>query len=232
MNQTSQISPFTTSMLPVGVIPKAVQQAGNSTIPVARLHTFTHEPVHLATAVLLCIEDFNLKQSSFSAHDITRAVRDAVLDDEFDLVDIKETTEVDGQTVPLVEHNSVRDIVREFFKYRFIPNYEREFGGQFTTYRYQAPDSTQKALPAPISVNPVAAPTKAANALKQPDAAMWNKAAFYMENVFDKGAYPTLKQVQSRLKGYEVTCLQIKDWAEKEGYLVSVASPFHSRTIS
>ena len=55
----------------------------------------------------------------------------------------------------------------------------------------------------------------------------------YIENRFDEGSTPTLKQVQSRLKGEKITCSEIAEIAEDLGYSVYVEDemPFSQSKI-
>ncbi len=70
------------------------------------------------------------------------------------------------------------------------------------------------------AVNALTAATSA-TALAPTSSDMWNKAETYVRNKRAVGYSPTLKQIQSRLKGYSVTCADLKNYFEgKRGYSV------------
>ena len=52
---------------------------------------------------------------------------------------------------------------------------------------------------------------------------MWSKAETYVRNKRATGDSPTLKQIQSRLKGFSVTCADLKKHFDgRHGYSVVV----------
>lgn len=65
-----------------------------------------------------------------------------------------------------------------------------------------------------------AAPLSPAPALASPDSAMWAKVDHYVATKRSLLEYPTIKQIQSRLKGFAVTCQQIFDYLKQRNVTI------------
>lgn len=96
-------------------------------------------------------------------------------------------------------------------------------------------DNRQGSVTAPVPVSPVATvatvATVAASALKAPDAEMWQKA----ENYIKVNGTRTLKQIQSRLKGWKVTVKEIAEHfatSKNAKFFVRYATPFANSVVS
>lgn len=80
---------------------------------------------------------------SFSAHDITRHVRNMVNDSKIELLDDRPYEEVnilgDGFPTALtqrIEHQEVRKLVQEFASSGLLPDHRPEYNGVFVTYKF------------------------------------------------------------------------------------------------
>lgn len=106
-----------------------------------------HKPSLIAAVKDLVSTDFLLTRQRFSAHDVTAKLRAKVLEQvqllgpitQFGyvpLVDPRETgfVRVQGQDVPRVEHEDVKNIVHEFFTLGGMPGYGRLNNGNFWEY--------------------------------------------------------------------------------------------------
>jgi len=183
--------------------------------------------LHLVTAVMAVIGQFHKTQATFSAHDVTRTLRENLAAGQFDLADVPDRAYFGNAYLPVVKHDSVREIVKEVFDQQLVPDYTGEnFSnpGTNTSYvRYVYGNASTVAQSNPVASatptqanNPTntfipAAPVgaKVAAPLKNMDQTAWEKAEAYVRNQVGIGFSPSLKAVQSRLKGYSVTCKQL-----------------------
>ena len=177
----------------------------------------------LSAAVAVTIQALTNAQESFSAHDVTRKLRTDANSGELAFTDLP-LENVDGiPNTYRIDHNAVRGYVRASFG--TIPNYERDNSRGYALYRPKATapatssySATPAATSAPISYGAVAAPTHAFT--NTPNRT--GKVKTYVDRKILAGIAPTLKQIQSRLKGDNVTCKQLADLLANEGYNVSV----------
>lgn len=151
--------------------------------------------ISLNTAVLLAIQGVLASQKSFSAHDITKAIRASVNDSEYLLSD-RDTEDVDGIQTQRVEHTEVRGIIDELYDAAVFGNVGmvRRFNGSF--YEYSRPAQTPtRVTAATVAPQAVSVPSTPANQLLD-----------VIKNYVQARGPVTLKQVQSRLKGTSLTC--------------------------
>ncbi len=209
-----------TSFFNTRIDPKPINNAFNSIQPKQSMKT-----LHLAIAILTRINHFHALKTDFSAFDITRSLREKVSNGEYDISDVDKDT-FGGQLVSVVEHESVKDIVKELFKEDLIPDYtpknffDSAKGRSYVKYSFSNGAATQ-----PITASAgLAAPASAVSAPKvtapapAPSNAVWDKAVQYVKN---RGTAPTsMKQIQSRLKGNSVTCKEIAGEFIRRGWTV------------
>lgn len=185
--------------------------------------------LHLVTAVLASIAGFHSRKANFSAYDITRDLREKANNGEVDILDV---ARLNGGSAN-VGHDSVRSIVQEVFSEKLIPDYDgapyydaqHQVSYHLYTYQGAQPAPVPSAVPVPVPAVNVApaAPlysTTVQSALKQPDTDMWVKVMDYIKAKRRAGTEPSMKDIQSRLKGYKVTCQEIKNWLVSRGYTV------------
>ncbi len=188
-----------------------------------------NKELHLAVAVVNRINHIHSLKVNFSAYDVTTSLREAVKDGVITLKDEGLDYEIfDGVNAPVIRHTEVRDIVKELFAENLIPDYVSGYGKQngqsYVEYKYTGPAVLASVATAPLSTvnsliqNVGNAAVQAGNSiqalnhsLKSIDSEMWRKARYYVDG--KNGA--TAKQIQSRLKGYNVTCREIVDMFSK-----------------
>ena len=197
-------------------------------------HNTHMKPLHLVTAILARIAHFHALKTDFSAYDITTSLREKVATGEYDIVDVRKDY-FGGALLAVVKHDAVRDIVNELFGLDMIPNYSatNHFnslrGVSYVVYRHGQNATIQRPTASVPTPAPVASPAPTAQftnsaaqpqtvAASQPNTDMWAKAVSYVQNKKLLGQSPTLKQVQSRLKGYSVTCNEIYNFLKQKGY--------------
>ena len=110
--------------------------------------TPTDKPT-LVAAVDAVVQSFVASQSRFSAHEITKALRESV-NGGVVVVDPLETgtVHVAGKDVPKIEHEAVKGIVHDLFQASKMDGYARSHTGEFWEYSV--------APPAPIDPDPIA----------------------------------------------------------------------------
>ncbi len=236
------------------------------------IQSMCHNPkpksLHLVTAVIDRIAHFNALKVNFSAYDITRAVREKLEDGQYELVDVLDKGYFNGKTLPIVEHSTVRSVVKELFDLKLIPNFtptnhfDSQVQNSYVLYKYEkdvpgpnfnlqnainqadvaaklpAVDAKFTASTANLQAaidrsavgpmvaltgltNPLPKPVTVATkfkSLKTPTTAMWDKVVDYADTY---GANcPSIKKLQSRLKGWKVTCKELANFLDSKGFVV------------
>lgn len=178
----------------------------------------------LIAAIAAVIADKTSSQSSFSAHDVSLELRRQVNTGELEVTDLTRET-VDGiPNTYRIDHNKVREYVAQSFSNQ-MAGYERDFTRGYTLYRPQSQGSRTyipgnglgrggRPVPAPVA----AAPTLVPAASFVPSLTRVGKIRTYLSRKLTNGQTPTLKQIQSRLKGDDVTCAQLADIVKADGY--------------
>lgn len=179
----------------------------------------------LAAAVAVTVQAFTTAQKEFSAHDVTRELRTLVNSGELGIIDLSRV-DVDGiPNTYRIDHNTVRGYVRASFG--SVPNYERDNSRGYALYRPKTAGSSYSATPVATP-----APTTYTSQVSAPpfSTAITSKVISYVNNKLADGICPTLKQIQSRLKGYSITCKEIADILPTALYKVAVNSDVFSRS--
>jgi hypothetical protein len=194
---------------------------------------------YLATAVLVVIDTFRLNSQDFSAWDVTKELRRLTNDGVIDISEAPQTF-YNGAPSRDISHANVRDLIHELSSHNLIQDFRKEFsgGGGFYVYRFQAAASKAPVLAsfvatvqAPVvSSNTVVAVATPTRKLSQ---AVVDRINSYVNRKQAVGLNPTLKQVQSALKGTQnLTVSQIADVVSNAGYNLIKASPFYASQVS
>jgi len=114
----------------------------------------------LEAAVRSTITDLIQQGKKFSAYDVTKALRDKVnvVDPtQPSLVDTQEVgvVHVQGQAVPRIDHDEVRDLVRTIYTNQEMVGYECDHNGTYFEYH---PATAKAADPAPAAPDPSTPP--------------------------------------------------------------------------
>lgn len=169
--------------------------------------------VRFVTAVALAVEA--LRSAPFSAHNVTTWLRTQVNAGDLSLID-KAKEDVDGADTYFINHDEVRNTLRELVENKVITDLTARDTGRYIEYsnagrcnavagavtcagQVVQPPFVQ---PPPVFVNakPTALP---------PDAALRQKLQDYLKGRMSQNV--TMKEIQSRFKGVNKTC---KEWAE------------------
>lgn len=171
---------------------------------------------NLATAVQCIVDEFGEASKRFSAYDITQELRRRVNEETAEISNIP-YEHVDGRYTQKIEHNDVRN---EIFKLHHDGKLDRFQGGNgnasYMVYEVKAASNPVKVLGVnPLSSSPVKALNQVANAVRPTPTD--NDVMDYINRKHKAGENPTLKQVQSRFKGYQISTQDISDIAKKNG---------------
>lgn len=228
----------------------STEKAGK--IILAKLEQIQPEPtmkqLHLVTAVLARVSHFHALGLDFSAYDITTSLREKVKDGEYDITDVAKDTFA-GAYVSVVDHSAVRDVLKELFTLDLIPNYtstnhfnanaNRGAGASYVLYQFSKnPNPTASnvlsgatSVPTTPATTTVPVAQTVSATLRLPDDTMWQKAKDYLANKRAFGIPATLKQVQSRLKGYSVTCEELRFGLVNRSYSLAYAPNLSESTV-
>jgi hypothetical protein len=181
------------------------------------------------TAVLLAVGELRqTKPQGFSVHDVTTRLREQVnqgdisfTDKSYEDVDMSDGTTLNTQSV---EHSEVKALFNDLYANGVITGLDKSYATGYITYVNRpaqiapAGTTTQPSVAgvSPIGSNSVIVTTGKAqgpfptinNSLTQ------DKIRQYLSNT-PKGQPRTMKQIQSRLKGYLATCEEIYNFLSK-----------------
>lgn len=141
------------------VIPPAVNQIGTTTGrtssigpnlsngPKANSEVF----VTLEQAVEHVVTEFVQKGRTFSAHEVTKLLRELTNGREYVINSITDTVHVGGKDVPRIVHDKVRDIVHELFFANKMPGYDRKDNGTYHEFTPVLPSPTVGGQPVPTT---------------------------------------------------------------------------------
>lgn len=164
--------------------------------------------VKLSTAVLIAINSLD----SFSAYDVTQEIRRMSNDGEIEISDVMPQIMYRGVWVSDIQHNEVRELVNEYYQNDiFDATTSTDFG-----YVLYTKNTIGDAV---ASHTHQQAPTTAASLNTSPaqHQTILNKIKEYLKTTsFDR---VTIKQMQSMLKGYSITCEEIQDMMVDGGYM-------------
>lgn len=187
------------------------------------------------TVVLATINSEISTNKSFSAYDITSAIRKGIADGEIEFTDrVKE--DVDGVTTFRVHHNEVRDIVRDLFDavLKDVLDY-KDSGKGYMLYSLKSgciPMATVKAsVQATTQVTKPATPQVTPPVPQQQGHTQWLVVG--LRQYLDSGrSGVTLKQIQSRFKGHCFTCQDYAAILPSMGYKVNKTGPVSQWTVA
>jgi len=199
--------------------------------------------VTLQTAVLLVIKEFADVGNKFSAHDITRSIRDKCNNGQMEIPEVEDLSGADSFRFN-VDHVKVRNIFNEMRDNGvFDADYtiQRKFNGMFFEYTAQSvnqPVPCCGGTPPPTSILPVvplASPTPAA-AFVVADAEIRRRVTQYLDNCKSRNFRPSLKQVQSAIKRGDkstgVSSGELEDLITKDlGFAMSGGDIKHNQVI-
>ena len=184
------------------------------------------------TAILKAIDAKRQIAANFSAHEITKFVRNLVNDQNSgtNLSDrVAETR--GGINTFRVDHNEVKEYIRELKDNGLLANYNRdevEPGGNYSVFIYEGPPALQNPTISPAVC--CSASKAQAAAFTTPLVAKFNytviesKIRDYVQTKHGNDEFPSAKMIQSRMKGFSLTCRDIVDVCEFLGFETSCVS--------
>jgi hypothetical protein len=159
--------------------------------------------VTLQTAVLLTIKEFADAGNKFSAHDITRSIRDKCNVGKLEIPEVEDLSGADSFRYN-VQHNEVRDLFNEMRDNGvFDADYtiKRNFNGMFFEYTASSTAPISTAYPQPtVQTQPTVPVAPMATAFSAVDAEIKRRVTQYLQNCKTRNFRPNLKQVQSAIK--------------------------------
>jgi hypothetical protein len=186
-------------------------------------------------AVLSVINDFRLKQQSFSAYQVTQELRSRVNNGSLTFSDRQSET-IENVTTYRVERDEVRNIISELYDNGLLFGLQRgnarTGSSSYVIYECKPPVATPAAVPVTTSLTP-----RVNNSVYLPGSTgkttitsvlppQWvaNAIASYIIRKFQKGQNPSLKQIQSRFKTTPLSTSEIRGYVEKAGYKIQAQS--------
>lgn len=167
------------------------------------------------TAVLMTIGE--LRQSPFSAYNITKRLREQVNAGDLAISD-KTPENVDGQTSFRIDHNEVKDVFRELIHHGVVTGLTSRGAGAYIEYSNDVTPQIVASPTASVAVTcagqvvppPFTPPAPVfVNAKQTIDAALRQKLQDYLTGRI--GQPVTMKEIQSRFKGVYKTC---QEWGK------------------
>jgi hypothetical protein len=165
-----------------------------------------------ATAVVAAAQQLQNSGKPFSAYDVTKTLRSSVNSGDIHFSD-RTTEDVDGVDTYRVEHNEVKRIFTDAYSAGVFGTLGRTWdnsGNGFWSYR-GASGTPVYGSPTPTIAKPL--PT-------QPQTNLEQKIVSYLHRQ-GIGSTVTMKRIQSRLKGYPVSCKDLASVLPKLGFKVS-----------
>lgn len=156
--------------------------------------------IHVITAILLTIKDFGI--NTFSIHNITAAIRDDLNFGEYELEN--------GDT--RLPHDTVKRYFMELWDNGILFKYDRNYNS-LGYWEYTRKVNTQVPS-APTNVSVTAAVTNAVNS-----AIIDKDVQLKIYNYLKSNGPSNMKRIQSRLKGYNYTCKELKDFLNSLGLI-------------
>jgi hypothetical protein len=194
--------------------------------------------ISFATAVLRVINIFRQNQTDFSAYDVTREIRVQANSGDIQIQGLP-VEPVDGVNTNRIDHEDVRELVIELYTNGLITDYRKDRGnanGQnYIKYVYvnpSAPVVGGNVSNSAVASNPV--PTAQTpqkfnltfkaygNSAGAPKYANVGRILAYVSQKKAKGGTPTLKSIQSALKGFKITTKEIESLVTSNGYKVTL----------
>lgn len=177
------------------------------------------------TAVLMTVGE--LRQSPFSAYNITKRLREQVNAGDLAITD-KTPEDVDGVTSFRIDHNEVKDVFQELLHHNVVTGLTSRDAGQYIEYSDSQPTATapqqkQTARQLLGIATCVGVPVQATT----PNDPLKQKTKDYL--IGRRGQAVTMKEVQSRFKGVNKTC---KEWADLISGIGLVVNSYGTSTPS
>jgi hypothetical protein len=202
----------------------------------------------LSTAVLLAVGELRqLQPTGFSIHDVTKRLREQVANGDVEFSD-RHLEMINGQMTFRVDHESVKTIFTEYLDQGILTGLDKDYSpAGFRIFVNRPAVVVQNSTPtipvqtgSPITQSPQA--VKVTNSPATPQKAgkvfptihnqlTQDAIRNYLTNT-PRGQVRTMKEIQSRLKGFSVTCQEIYDFLTNDGYLTrNDSAPYSQRTV-
>lgn len=166
----------------------------------------------LQAAVLAVIGSFGTLNKTFSAFDVTTELRRQANAGEVEITDL--TIEPIGAlNTYRIEHRDIRDLVRESFDNKDFTAITQRAPAGYIEYVTSAPSFLS------TTAQPVNQP--AATFATGKDDQTTARIVSYVQNKLGVGINPTLKRVQSRLKGTSITTKEIGGILSAKGFNIT-----------
>lgn len=169
-----------------------------------------------ALAVLTAIGDVR-QRPTFSAHDVTKRVRETINNSgDVNLID-RQREDVNGQDTYRVEHEDVKEIFAILLENKIITNLEKRHNGVYIEYR-NTPD-TQCARPLTPIASVSVTPPQCINVPAQ-SAALLDKLKAYLNT--RAHMFTSMKRIQSRFDAERGrTCVNYAEMVENLGLSIN-----------
>jgi len=185
--------------------------------------------ISLENAVITVIHQAFVDEGlSFSAHDITQAIREDVNEGRLRINSLP-IEDVDGLQTQRISHESVREIVRRHME--TVVGYEDRTNGTYIVYTRIVPtsQSTQTLAVAPtLTFTPTAV---LSNIIPSTPKTSSDFEVLIQSYLTARGPR-TLKQIQSRIKDDAPTVAEIHQIANSLGLQVQINEPYHASIVS
>ncbi len=155
--------------------------------------------ISIITAILLEIK--NQGDDSFSIYNITEAIRDSVGNQMYEL----------SESGTSVYHDDVKKGFQEVYENGLLEDYDTQANGLYREFKRKSAVGTQSVKPQSNQ------PLKLQQSSKMP----LSIQAMILGYINNRSGLITMKQIQSRLKGYGCTCEDIKDYLTSIGRIDS-----------
>ncbi len=184
--------------------------------------TLTTTPQYTLTEAVTEAVNTLKSNGSFSAHDITVAVREAVNEGEYALPGY-ENPNTASDIKYLVNHDDVKNVLNNLERDGVLANLglnNVDYSGAYRVYNFDAPvtstdDADAVATPAPDAA--ADSDVSADEDVSTDDSPVAVRVRAYLDNV----GSATLKQVQSTLKVNGLTCKDLATLCDELGYTVT-----------
>lgn len=204
--------------------------------------------VTLQTAILMAVKSFAEQGTKFSAHDISKLLRDQVNTGQLEIPEVEDLSGQDGHRFN-IKHPEVRSLFNQMrdngvFSTDF--NLNGQFNGMYFIYEaspviaVNATPVTPAFTPAPANIFPptTATTTTAAAPANGLDSKIKDRVKSYLNNCVTRNYRPSLKHVQSAIKrgpkSTGVASQDLLDYIENElGYSVVTGSDIkHTQIVT
>lgn len=242
-SQSNHVFGMTSSLL------KLIEGLSNPRYPLTPAQTIPKVNTNMknllfVTAVILAVGELRQsKPQGFSVHDVTTRLRAQVNQGDISFTDkpFEDITLTDGSTLNTqkVEHNDVKALFNDLYGNGVLTGLDKSYATGYITYvnrpSAQSQVTTQPAVSG-VSVQgssiAVATPKAQAAFPTINNQLTQDKILNYLNNT-PKGQPRSMKQIQSRLKGYLATCREIHTFLTNKGFLtLNNHLPHSQRTVT